>query len=177
MKKHVRWVVKIIIISVAVAMAFTFLSSAALGSVGLVLAFVILMLFVLLGVVFDAVGVAIMSAAEAPFHSMAAHRERGAQEALRLIKNAEKASSICNDVVGDIAGIVSGTTAALVAARLVARLSAREALVQLVISGLVTGATIGGKAVGKAFAIRNSTAIVLRVGKVIHIKTRLLAKR
>jgi CBS domain containing-hemolysin-like protein len=177
MKSNVRWVVKIVIISIAVSMAFTFLSSEALGSASLVLAFAILTLFVLLGVVFDAVGVAIMSATEAPFHSMAAHREPGAAEAIRLIKNAEKVSSICNDVVGDIAGIVSGTTAALVAARLVAHLSAGEVFVQLIISGLVTGATIGGKAAGKTLAVKNSTGIVLRVGKLIHIKASLLAKR
>ena len=37
---------------------------------------------------------------------MAAHKEAGAIEALRLIRNAEKVASFCNDVVGDISSIV-----------------------------------------------------------------------
>ncbi|MDR0862664.1 MAG: CNNM domain-containing protein [Oscillospiraceae bacterium] len=154
-------------------MTFTFASSEALAGAGYVVAFMILAVFILFGIVFDAVGVAIMSASEKPFHSMAAHKEKGAAEALRLIKNAEKAATICNDVVSDIAGIISGTTAALIAEKIMEGLSLKTAIVQLVISGLVTGATIGGKAAGKTFAIKNSTAIVLRVGKLLSIKKKL----
>ena len=133
------------------------------------MAFVILAAFIALGIIFDIIGVAVTAAVEAPFHSMAAHRERGAPEALRLIKNANKVSSFCNDVVGDVSGIVSGATAALIAARLMQALSAAGLLVPLIISGAVTGLTIGGKAIGKTLAFNNSTSIVLKVGKLISI--------
>jgi CBS domain containing-hemolysin-like protein len=154
-------------------MTFTFASSEILGSVGYVMAFLVLAIFIILGIVFDVIGVAVTAASVAPFHSMAAHKEPGATEAIRLIRNAEKVSSICNDVVGDITGIISGTTSSLIVARLMKDLSTENILLQLGVSGVVTGLMIGGKAVGKTLAINNSTAIVLDVGKLINLKNRL----
>jgi hypothetical protein len=107
---------------------------------------------------------------------MAAHRERGAMESLRLIKNADKVTSFCNDVVGDVTGIISGTTAALIAAQLMEGFSTENLLFPLLISGGVTGLTVGGKAVGKAFTLNNCTAIVFRVGKIINILRRIVDK-
>lgn len=172
-KTNSRWVVTIIIVSVCISMTFTFASTKILGSAGYVMAFLVLALFILFGIVFDTIGVAVTASSTAPFHSMAAHKENGAVEALRLIRNAEKVSSFCNDVVGDIAGIVSGTTSALIVTRLMTDLSTQNILIQLLISGVVTGATIGGKAIGKTVAINNSTGIVLEVGKLIYLKNKL----
>jgi Mg2+/Co2+ transporter CorB len=94
------------------------------------MAFVVLAVFVFVGIVFDIIGVAVTSASPKPFHSMASHREAGAAEALTLLRNAEKVSSFCNDVVGDISGIISGTTAAIIAARLMEDLSTESVLLQ-----------------------------------------------
>jgi CBS domain containing-hemolysin-like protein len=140
------------------------------------MAFLVLLVFILLGVIFDTIGVAVTAATVAPFHSMAAHKERGATEAIRLIRNAEKVSSICNDVVGDITGIISGTTSSLIVARLMKDLSTDNILLQLGLSAIVTGCIIGGKAVGKTLAINNSTTIVLDVGKLINLKDRIINK-
>ena len=168
MKTNYKWLIKIVLISVAASMAFTLASTEILGRTGYIVAFAILAVFVILGIVFDIIGVAVTAATEAPFHSMAVHRERGAAESLRLIKNAGKVSSFCNDVVGDVSGIVSGSTAAMIAARLAQGLNAENIIIPLLISGAVTGLTIGGKAAGKNLALNNSTAIVLRVGKLIN---------
>jgi CBS domain containing-hemolysin-like protein len=179
-KTNSGWIAKIIVISMAVSMAFTFASTEILGSAGYVMAFLVLAIFILLGIVFDLVGVSVTAASTAPFHSMAAKKEPGAPEALKLIRSAEKVSSICNDVVGDISGIISGTTSALIVTKLMSDLSTENILIQLGISALVTGATVGGKAFGKTLAINNSTRIVLEVGKLIHIKNKviqLIAKR
>lgn len=171
-KMNRRWILTVTLMSAAISIVFTFASSQVLGSAGYILSFAVLLLFILLGIVFDIIGVAVTAATPAPFHSMASHRERGASEALRLIKNAEKVSSVCNDIVGDISGIVSGTTSAIIAARLMQDLSAQGVFIQLAISGLVAGLTIGGKAVGKAIAINNSTKILLLVGKLLSFKVR-----
>ncbi len=176
-KRKPRWVVKVTLISVSVSMAFTFASSKALGSVGYVMAFVVLAVFILLGIIFDVIGVSVTAASIAPFHSMAAHKQPGASESIRLIRNAEKVASICNDVVGDISGIVSGSTAAIIVARLANDMSVPNVILQLGISGLVTGLTVGGKALGKAMAIDNSTAIVLKVGRIVHFKNSLFRKK
>ena len=171
-RTNYKWVIKIVLISVAASMVFTLASTKILGRAGFIVAFAVLVIFIVLGIVFDIIGVAVTVAQEAPFHSMAAHHERGAAEALRLLRNADKASSLCNDVVGDVSGIISGATAALIAAKLIQSLSIENIVFQLLISGLVAGLTIGGKAIGKTFAINNSTAIVLRVGKLIKVFSR-----
>ena len=167
---NIKWIIKIVLISVIASMVFTFASTEILGRAGYIVSFMILAIFVIVGIIFDVAGIAVTAATEAPFHSMSARRERGAAESIRLIKNADKVTSFCNDVVGDVTGIISGTTAALIAARLMDGLYIENIfLFPLLISGVVTGLTVGGKAVGKTFAFSNSTLIVLRIGKLINI--------
>jgi len=163
-----KWLIKIVLVSVAASVVFTFASTEILGRAGYIVSFAVLAVFIVIGIVFDVVGIAVTAASTAPFHSMAAHRERGATESLRLIKNADKVTGFCNDVVGDVTGIISGTTAALIAARLMEGFSSETILFPLLMTGVVAGLTVGGKAAGKTIAINKSTAIVLRVGKLIH---------
>ena len=176
-KVNVKWLIQIILISFTVSVVFTFASSEIMGNAGYISAFAVLAVFIAIGVIFDIIGVAVTTAVPAPFHSMASHRERGAAEALKLIKNAEKVASICNDVVGDISGIVSGSTSAIIAAKLVQDLSAGNILIQLVMSGIVASLTIGGKALGKTLAINSSTTIVLYAGKAINLKNRIFRSK
>lgn len=134
----------------------------------MVVAFVILFLIILLGIIFDVIGVAVTSADEKPFHSMAAHKVPGAQESIKLLRNAEKVSSICNDVIGDICGVVSGSASAAIAAQVLSKSAfSWPEIITLLMSALVAGLTVGGKAIGKTFAIHSCTAIVQSVGKVI----------
>ena len=168
-KTNYRWLITVVLISIAATMFFTFASSEVLGYAGYVVALVVLAVFVLIGIVFDMIGIAVAAATEAPFHSMATHRERGATESLRLIKNADKVTGFCNDVVGDVCGIISGATAALIATRLASGLNTETIVFPLLISGAVTGLTVGGKAAGKTFAFNNSTKIVLKVGKLLNL--------
>ena len=162
--------------SIALATVFTLLSTAALETAGYVLAFGVLFIFILIGIVFDMIGVAVMSADETPFHSMASRGGPGAKEAIRLIKNADRVSNICNDVVGDITGIISGTTMAVIAARLVWDFHLPGLAVNLAISAVVIGLTIGGKALGKGSAIRGSNRIVYITAKFIYRLNWLAAK-
>ena len=156
-------------ISVVLSGALSFASGEVLEGAGLALAFAVLAAFIVLGIVFDIIGVAVTAADEKPFHSMAAHRTPGAKEALGLIRRASKVSSFCNDVVGDICGIISGSTAAVIVVRLQSAFSLRSALISLAVTALVSGLTIGGKAMGKAFAIDKSTAVLQLVGRVLHL--------
>jgi len=167
-KSGFRWIITIVLISVVASLVFTLASTEILGRAGHVMAFTILAVFIVLGIVFDIIGIAVAAAVQAPFHSMAARREPGAIESLRLLRNADKVTCVCNDVVGDVSGIISGTTAALIAAQLMDGFSVEGLLFPLLISGTVTGLTVGGKAVGKAYAFNSSTKIVLKVGKIMN---------
>ena len=168
-KTNIRWLIKIILISVVASIVFTLASTEILGRAGYILSFAILAAFIIIGIVFDVVGIAITAATEAPFNSMATRRQRGATESLRLIKNANRVTCYCNDVIGDVTGIVSGTTAALIAARLMEGFNTESLLFPLVISAGVTGLTVGGKAIGKTLAFNKSTEIVLGVGKIFNL--------
>ena len=122
------------------------------------------------GILFDIIGVAVTAADPRPFHSMAAHKEPGAKEALMLLRNAGRVSSVCNDVVGDICGIVSGTTTAVIVVRLQAAFSLPESvLLSVAVTALVSGLTIGGKALGKTVALNKSTSVVYWVGRFLHL--------
>lgn len=171
-RKGAPWAVKVFFLSIAISAALSFLSSEALDGAGLPLAFAVLAFFILLGIVFDIIGVAVTAADERPFHSMASRKVPGAREALRLIRRANQVSSFCNDVVGDICGIVSGTTAAVIVLRLRESFSLTSVGVSLAVTALVSGLTIGGKAVGKTFAIEKSTTVLRAVGRVLHIFSR-----
>ena len=136
---------------------------------GMAVAFLILLIIVLIGILFDIIGVAVTSADEKPFHSMAARKVPGAQEAIRLLRNAERVSSICNDVIGDICGVVSGSASATIAAQILAKFEFTwPMVVSLVMSALVAGLTVGGKAVGKTFAMNSCTFIVHTAGKIVY---------
>ena len=123
----------------------------------------------MLGIVFDIIGVAVTSADEKPFHSMASRKVPGSLESIKLLRSAERVSSICNYVVGDICGVVSGAAAATIAASVLKNFDAsRQDIVSLAMSSLVAGLTVGGKAIGKSIAIKSCTSIVSTVGRVLY---------
>ena len=117
-KSGCSWALRVFLLAVALSALLSFFSSTALEGAGYAVAIIVLAVFIALGIVFDMIGVAVTAADPKPFHSMAAHKEKGAKEAIRLLKNANQVSSFCNDVVGDICGIVSGSTAAVIVVEL-----------------------------------------------------------
>ena len=165
-KKHNHWPLRVFFMAVVLSALLSFFSSTALEGTGYAVA--VLAAFIALGIVFDMVGVAVTAADPRPFHSMAAHKEKGGKEAIRLLKNANQVSSFCNDVVGDICGIVSGSTAAVIVTQLQRDLSTHSVLLSIGITALISGITIGGKALGKTVAINDCTNVVYRVARVMH---------
>ena len=180
--KTVRWVITIFLVTIVISGTISFISDEVMSRSGIVTAFLILLTIILIGIVFDIIGMAVASADEKPFHSMAARKVPGAQPAIRLLRNAERVSSICNDVVGDICGVVSGCASATIAAQILNNMEfSWPQLISLVMSALCAGLTVGGKALGKTFAVNSATEIVHTVGKLIfwieHIPGLLCAKK
>lgn len=166
--RTIRWVVTIFIVTIFVSGIISFASNELMAVSSVAVAFVILLTIIFIGIIFDVIGVAVTSADEKPFHSMAARKVPGAQEAIMLLRNAERVSSICNDVVGDICGVVSGSASASIAAQLITNFNGSVSqIIMLLMSALVAGLTVGGKAVGKTFAIGSCTKIVSGVGKIL----------
>ena len=162
--KTIRWVITIFLVTICISAVISLASEELMERSTVAVAFIILSVIILIGIIFDIIGVAVTSADEKPFHSMAARKVPGSQEAIKLLRNAERVSSICNDVIGDICGVVSGSAAATIAAQ--AFTATEIAWPQLLMSALVAGFTVGGKAIGKTFAINSCTQIVYFAGRV-----------
>ena len=164
-----RWVITIFFATIAISAAISLVSDFVMGKSSMIVAFLILLMIVFGGIIFDIVGMAVATADEKPFHAMAARKVKGAKECIRLLRNAERGSSICNDVVGDICGVVSGSASATIAAQILRTFEWNlSSVVPLVLSSLVAALTVGGKALGKGIAVRGCTEIVYHAGQVIY---------
>ena len=166
--KHIRWAVTIFLITIFISGLISLISDEVMASSRLGVAFLILFVIIFVGIIFDIIGMAVATAEEKPFHSMAARKVPGAQEAIRLLRNAERVSSICNDVVGDICGVVSGSASATIASLILAHVELDWPRgIGLLMSALAAGLTVGGKAVGKTIAVNSATEIVHTVGRIL----------
>ena len=161
------WIIKITLMAFIISFMFSFASESMLPKVNMPVGILLLVLFIVIGVVFDMVGVSITAADIGPFNAMSAKKIKGANVAIKFLQNASKVSSFCNDVVGDICGILTGAAGANIALRLL--YESMGDIVRIVIissvSAVIAGLTIFGKACFKKVAIDNSTNIILRVGK------------
>ena len=169
-KKAIRWVVTIFFVTIFISGTISALSDVIMANSSMPVAFLILFAIILIGIIFDIIGMAVASADEKPFHAMAARKVAGAKESIALLRNAERVSSICNDVVGDICGVVSGSASALIASQILAKFEfSLPQIVSLCMSALAAGLTVGGKAIGKSFAVNSSTEIVHGVGRTVYM--------
>ena len=155
-KKQSSWPLRVFLLAVALSAVMSFFSSTALEGAGYMVTLLVLAVFIALGIMFDMVGVAVTAADPKPFHSMAAHKEKGGREAIRLLQ------------VGDICGIVSGSTAAVIVTQLQRDLSTTSVLISIGVTALISGITIGGKALGKSMAINDCTKVVYRVARIMN---------
>jgi len=163
-----KWVLTVVVLSFVLSVVMSLVTSIFVESAGLFVALLTLIVLVLIGIVTDVIGTAVTSADEQPFIAMASKRITGAKQALRLIRMAEKVSSLLNDVVGDIVGIISGSAGAVIAVSLTA-FGLKSAVASMLTTAFTSAFMIGGKAYGKGLAIENSARIVLWVGRLMSM--------
>lgn len=168
------WPIKILVIAVFLSLSFSVLSELLLSSVGIVVSVLVIVLLLVVGIVSDMIGVASTACSLEPFAAMRSRKVKGAKVAMTLVKNSEKVSSICNDVVGDICGILSGAAGASITVKFISENMGNsiQILIAGAVSAIIAGLTIFGKAVCKKYAIDNSTKIILGVGKCLSIFSR-----
>ena len=175
-RRYIRWVITIFLVTILISGLISLGSEELMANSNMAVAFLILLVIVLVGILFDIIGMAVASAAETSFHSKSAQGLVGSKESLVLIRNAEKVSNFCNDVIGDIAGVVSGGLAATIVTLVCTRYSfLNSILLTLLLTGIVSALTVGGKALGKGFAISQSEAIVTKVGLLVYYIKRIIS--
>jgi hypothetical protein len=165
------WILLIIIVSFALSASLNLLSSNVLEGANIYVAFGLVLVIIIVNIIFDIIGTAVTAADEAPFHSMASRKLYGAKQSIKLIRNADKVSNFCNDVIGDICGVISGSASALIVLSL-ARVpkspdASQSVMLGVLITGLVAALTVGGKAMGKFIAIEKSNYIIYKVGVIV----------
>jgi len=166
-KVDVKWIITIVIITFVISFGLSFVANSTIPNLSLIFGIIITFIFIFIGILFDIVGVAVTSADEKVFHSMASRKVKGAGVAVKLKKNADKTSSFCCDVIGDICGVISGASGTTICAILVSDYNTDLLLTGLFLTAIISSLTIGGKAIGKSFAINKSDIILYEFSKFI----------
>ena len=165
----VKWILTITITAFLISIVFSSLSEIIISNVGTAISILLLILVIGIGVLFDMIGISVTVSDIRTFNSMASRKVKGASLAVKFIKNAEKLSSFCNDVIGDICGIISGALSSSISIILSTKFSLNLLSVTLIVTGLVAALTIGGKAFGKSFAINKSNIILYNFSRVVSV--------
>ena len=102
-----KWVIQSFIMTFVLSIVFSYISTNGVEKLNLPIAILILILVILIGIIFDIIGVAVTFANEDEFHAKATKKVVGSKDSIKLIKNAPKVANICADVIGDICGVLS----------------------------------------------------------------------
>ena len=167
--RDISWIITVTLMAFSITFLLTLFSESALANVTLTIGIVIILFFIILGIIFDMIGISVTVADPKVFNSMATKKIRGAKIALNLMNKASKVSSFCNDVIGDICGILSGAAASTIAVLLANLTNINIFWVTLVLTSLIASFTIGGKACGKSMAINKANEILYNFAKFLSL--------
>lgn len=169
-KYNLRWVYIISFWTFIMAGIFSIISDSLVNKLDTLLAFIVLVIMILMGIVFDIIGIAVTTAEEKPFHAMAANRVEEAKYAIRLVRNASQVSNFCNDVIGDISGIVSGAIGTTIIFDIINTYGiVYGGALNVGITSLIAAFTVGGKALGKSIAMIHYDKIIFSIAKFFFI--------
>ena len=157
--------------AIILSFSFSVLSEFIFSKAGIIISVVVTVILIVVNIICDMISVAVASASIEPFAAMRSRKVKGAKQAMRLVKNAEKVSSICNDVIGDICGILMGAAGAVIAMKIISDSAGdiKKVLISAAVSATIAGVSILGKAAFKKLAMDKSTTIILFFGKVLSV--------
>jgi CBS domain containing-hemolysin-like protein len=168
-KKYI-WTLKITIVTFFLAAFFSFITEITSSKTNIIIASLLLILLILLSILFDAIAVSVTSCDLAPLLALASRKVPASKIAIKLVKNAEKVSNICGDVIGDICGIISGACGFAIISRLIMIApNFNQLVLNIIISSIVAALTVGGKSYLKVAAINNSKEMVMFFSRLLNI--------
>jgi len=173
-KEYWAWPLKVLIMALCLSFGFSFLSELTLSKASIIISIVVILIFIALSILFDMVGLAVASCSIEPFTSMASRKIVGSKQAIILINNADRVSSIMNDVIGDVCGILSGAAGASILTKIALENAGniKVVLISSLVSAIIAGLTICGKALFKKIAINYCVPITLALAKFVNFFTR-----
>lgn len=169
-KSKYLWVIEIGLLALFLSMLFSVLSEYLLADTNLIIVILVVVFLLAANVIFDMIGLAFASCKLEPLVAMAAKKVKGSKLAISLVKNADRVSSVCSDVIGDICGILCGAAGVTITVVLVGSMTgSAEILIAAGVSSVIAGLTIFFKALCKNLAINKSTEIVMFVSKILTL--------
>lgn len=166
MKKQ-NWNLIVFILSFSLALVFSFLTNKLSNNASNIIMILLILLVVAIGIIFDMIGVAVLTAKESTFHAMSSKKIKGAKKATKLIKNNVRVASFCNDIIGDVCGIVSGGLGAVLAISMSKYIDVT--LATIITSAIISALTVTGKAIFKTVAVKKADKILFISAKILSI--------
>ncbi|WMM26911.1 hypothetical protein RBU61_09625 [Tissierella sp. MB52-C2] len=166
---NMKWVLLISIWTFFMSGIISIITENLVNNLDILMAFIVLMIIMLIGIIFDIIGIAVTTSEEKPFHAMAANKVEEAKFCIKLVRNAGQVSNFCNDVIGDICGIVSGAAGTTIIYKLMSRYNLIDGtILSIIITSLIASLTVGGKAFGKSIALLNYEKIIYGIAKILN---------
>lgn len=169
-KTSIKYIISVLILTFFIAALLGSGTEAFLGFLPSGLTWVLLIIVISIGVIFDIIGIAVTAADEAPHHARAAKKVFGAKQSVYLIKRCDRVANFANDIVGDITGTLSGAMGATIIIRLIDQypeLTSWKVILNVLLLAGIASCTVTGKAWGKTFAINEANRIVDMAGRAI----------
>ena len=168
-KADASWLIIVILLSFTISFVMSLISELIIPNSFITVSVFLVLIFIFIGIIFDMIGLAVATAEEKSFHSMATKNVKGAKTAIYFINNKDKVASILNDVIGDICGVVSGSCGLAISMNMANILGTSKILTTIIITSIISSLTIGGKAFGKTIAINNCNEIIFEFSKILNI--------
>ncbi|MDR3021273.1 MAG: hypothetical protein LBU60_01135 [Clostridiales bacterium] len=165
-KKRNLWPLKAFVLAFVLTVVFSLLSEVVLTDANLIFSIIVLVIFLLVALLCDLIGVAVTACDKVPFLSMASRKIKGAKCSLWLINNQSKVASFFGDIIGDISAIITGAIGVGIAFSLAQNTDWNSLAITIIISSLLAAFTVGCKALVKLYAIKHSHSIVKIVGRI-----------
>ncbi len=161
-----NWTVKCFFLTFILALLFSLITNL-LGNLNNIVLVICIIMIVFIGILFDVIGVAVLSCNKKVLHSKASQKLKGSKMAIKIANNGSSVSSFCNDVVGDVCGIISGSLIAILILNLFK--DNNLTIVNIIVTCIISSITVGGKAIGKKIAVKNADTIIYNVGFLLSL--------
>ena len=168
MKKD-NWLYKVFLLTFFLAAIFSAVTSYMSENFNNIVLLIILLVVIFIGILFDMIGVSVLTSKESTFHAMASRKIKGAKEALYLVKNSTTLSSVFCDVIGDICGIVSGGLGTVLTINMCNMFELGLGLTTIIVTAVISSLTVGFKAIAKRISDKNCDNIVFTAAKIMYI--------
>lgn len=164
-----NWTARIFLLTFSISIGLSFFSESVSEGLNVWIALIILLVFISIGILFDIIGTAVMSADAKSLNSMCTRQVKGAKKALKWAQSADTVANFCNDVMGDISSVLSGSVGSVIAVGLADMFGLNKLITAVVVTALTSAVTVSGKAFGKNFAMKKANDIIFFFARLLSI--------